>query len=115
VEVLVALVMSALLLVVVMDGAIGARQREKRASDKVIAVALARELLARTTVAPFTEGSRSGANEGSELSWEVRESAEKADPRRRFVLAEIVVEIHGRNGEKLLRVSTRRLKPLVHS
>ena len=108
VEVLVALVASALLLAVVMNGAVGAREREAIARDRSEAVLIARDLMTRAAAGPFTEGVRRG-KEGR-LDWAVTERAAAADPRGRFVLAGLSIEVSDKAGRRLLRAETRQLK-----
>lgn len=109
VEVLVALVVSALLLAILMSGDIAARERLGLAEQRREAVLLARELLARASILPFVASERRGAS--GKLAWEVRESAAARDPRGRFVLAALAVEV--RRGETLLFAGeTRALKTM---
>lgn len=108
IEVLVALVASGLLLAVVMNGAVGARERQAFARDRGEAVLIARDLMTRAAAAPFAQGVRRG-DEGR-LRWTLTERAAAADPRGRFVLAGLAIEVSDRGGRRLLRAETRQLK-----
>lgn len=107
VEVLVALVVSALLLAVVMDGSRLARDRADRAAEKREGVLLASHLLRRAAVAPFVADARTGSE--GDLEWRLTREAVAADPRGLFVLARIAVEIRGRGGRPVFDAETRRL------
>jgi prepilin-type N-terminal cleavage/methylation domain-containing protein len=110
VEVLVALVATALILGIVVEGALLARQREKAAEMRREAVLLAGHLAAEARAAPFAVAARAG-QEGA-LRWEVREQASAADPRGRFVLAAITVAVRSAEGRDLFGAETRVLKPM---
>ena len=110
VEVLVALVATSLILGIVMEGALLARQREKAAEERREAVLLAGHLVAEARAAAFAAASRTGRD--GTLSWEVRESAAAADPRGRFVLSGISVAIRSDEGRLLFGAETRALKPV---
>lgn len=109
-EVLVALVATSLILGIVMEGALLARQREQAAEERREAVLLAGHLVAEARAAAFAPAIRAGREGG--LAWEVRESAATADPRGRFVLAGIGVEVRGAEGRLLFGGETRALKPV---
>lgn len=113
VEVLVALVVTSLLLAIIFDAAVTARERGRSASDKNEAVMLARQLLAEASVTPFAEGVRDG--EAAMLRWRISERTVATDPRRFFVLAEIEVAISNARGKRLLDVTTRKIKPVAGS
>ena len=108
VEVLVALVVTALLLTIVMDGAIGARARARLSAEKREAILLASNLLTEASAAPYAEGRRTGRENG--LGWEVTERPAQSDPRHQFVLSAIEVKVTGDRGATLFAVGTRRLK-----
>jgi prepilin-type N-terminal cleavage/methylation domain-containing protein len=108
VEVLVALVITALLLSIVVNGAVSAREREQVADAKREAALLARDLAARTSILPFEPGRRRGTQGG--LAWTVTESVAAADPRGRHVLAAIEVKVAGAAGAALFAGETRALK-----
>lgn len=108
VEVLVALVASGFLLAVVMNGAVGAREREAFARDRSQAVLIARELMTRAAAGPFAQGVRQG--EEGRLRWTLSESAAATDPRGQLVLAGLTLEIADRSGRRLFRGETRQLK-----
>jgi prepilin-type N-terminal cleavage/methylation domain-containing protein len=108
VEVLVALVVSALLLAIVSNGAVSARERERAAAQKREAALVARDLAARSSVLPLAPGERSGAE--GKLAWMVTESIAASDPRGRFVLAALRVRVAGPGGAALFDAETRVLK-----
>lgn len=108
VEVLVALVATSLILGIVMEGALLARQREKAAEERREAVLLAGHLVAEARTAVFAPSTRAGRD--GPLSWEVQENAALADPRGRFVLAAIRVGIRSSQGRLLFDAETRALK-----
>ena len=108
IEVLVALVATSLILGIVMEGALLARQREKAAEQKREAVLLASHLVAEARAAVFVPAVRAGRAGG--LAWEVRETAAAADPRGVFVLSAIAVGVRGADGRLLFGGETRALK-----
>lgn len=108
VEVLVALVVTALLLAIVMNAAVEAKARLKTAAERSAAVVLADALLAERALAPFEPASRSG--EQDRLRWTLAERAIETDPRGLFVLSHIEVEIRGERGARLVAAETRKLK-----
>lgn len=108
VEVLVALVASGILLAVVMNGAVGAREREAHARDRSQAVLVARDLMTRAAAGPFADGVRQG--EDGRLRWTLAERAAAADPRGQFVLAGLTLEVADASGRRLIRAETRQLK-----
>lgn len=107
VEVLVALVASALLLTVVMNGALLARERSSLAGDRRDAVLLARTLVAEAAAAPLRVGARDGFD--GRLHWRLEERVLARDPRGRWLLAGIEVVV-ARGERRLTAVETRRLK-----
>jgi prepilin-type N-terminal cleavage/methylation domain-containing protein len=108
VEVLVALVMSALLTAILIDGAHLARQRLQRAEMREHAVFLARDIVTRAQVDGLDRGELSGARNG--FTWHVEERPLLSDPRGQFVLVGIHVAINDPAGVELLSVDGRRLK-----
>lgn len=108
IEVLVALVVTGLLLGIVMNGALVAKQRSKVAADKQAALLLASSLIAENVVEPFKEQSP-GGSEGN-LKWELVEHSIARDPRGFFSLAEIKVTVSDQTGIKLTELTTRKLK-----
>jgi Tfp pilus assembly protein PilV len=111
VEVLVALVATSLILGIVMEGALLARQREKAAEERREAVLLAGHLVAEARAAAFAPATRAGEEGG--LRWEVREHAAATDPRGRFVLAGISVGVHSAGGRLLFGAETRAVKSVL--
>jgi prepilin-type N-terminal cleavage/methylation domain-containing protein len=108
VEVLVALVVSGLLLAIMMERTMLARDRTLKAQGKDEAVTLARQLLTEASASPYSEGARHGSESG--LDWELREAPVAADPRGSFVLAELSLSISNAGGARLLEAHTRKLK-----
>jgi prepilin-type N-terminal cleavage/methylation domain-containing protein len=108
VEVLVALVATSMLLAIVMNGALMAKERGNRAAERREAALLARHLITRATAAPFAQGMRRGSE--GDLSWEVIESVSAADPRGRFLLADLSVAVKDDGGRLLFSGTTRRIK-----
>jgi hypothetical protein len=104
----VALVATSLILGIVMQGALLARQREKTAGDTREAVILAGHLAAEARAAPYARQVRSG-REGA-LNWELREEPVATDPRGRFVLSGITIAVAGARGQSLFHGETRALK-----
>lgn len=110
-EVVVALVASAFILAVVMNGAVTAREREGMARTKAEAVLLAQDLIAASVPAPLSLGARSGR--AGKLSWEMQETAAAGDPGGRFVLTALSVAVRDAQGRLLFEGQTRSLKPAV--
>ena len=87
IEVLVALVMTAFLLVIIMNGAVQAQARAKAIAERREAVRLATALYAERASADFVEGIVSG-DEGR-IHWHAEEHIVMRDPRGLLVLSEI--------------------------
>lgn len=113
VEVLVALVVTALLLTIVMNAAVAARQRAQLTAQKRDAIILSRTLLTEAAVEPYWQGSRTGVDQG--LHWQVKQGPAMEDPKKRFILASIGVTVSSERGTLLFSVGTRRLKSLPAS
>lgn len=111
IEVLVALVVSGFLLAIVMNGAVLARDRAVKAAESREAVLLARHLLNRATMEPYTAETERG-REGA-LGWSLSESPVMTDPRGLWVLAELRVGVTGRSGALLFEGRTRKLKRAI--
>jgi prepilin-type N-terminal cleavage/methylation domain-containing protein len=111
IEVVVALSITALLLMLTMNGALEAKERQQRADDRDEAVLLAARLVYEQTATPAGSSQRSGETE--RLSWSLTETELARDPRGFFVLDRIEVRLRDRQGKPLYSVSTRKLKPLV--
>ena len=103
-----ALVVTSLLLGIVTNGAVSARERQRLALKKRDAVYLARQLLTTAAESPF-EAHQTLGTEG-QLSWKLIEAPLAVDPRGRFALAEVKVEVSDSKGLELFAASTRRLK-----
>jgi prepilin-type N-terminal cleavage/methylation domain-containing protein len=110
VEVLVALVVTSFVMAILFNGALSARDRGHKASQKTAAIQLAGTLATEATVGAFAPGVRSG--DAGTLKWQVSENAVMIDPRGFFALAEIQVAVTGSDDQVLYRVVTRKLKPV---
>lgn len=108
VEVLVALVVTALLLGIVVSGATQAAKREKHSAHKREALLIARERLASASARPFQPGLTRGT--AGKLAWEISETIVAADPARHHVLARLSIAISS-GSTPLLSAATRKLKP----
>jgi prepilin-type N-terminal cleavage/methylation domain-containing protein len=109
IEVLVALVVTALILGIVMNAALQAKTRAVAAQDKQEAVMLARSLIAGRAVAPFDPVARRG--EAGRLRWSVSERSLAADPRALFLLTEIDVSVRNAGGAAVAALKLRKIKP----
>src|ERR1044072_2249472 len=87
VEVLVALVVTALLMAIVIDGAATARDRNRASVEKREALLLAQSLLTQASVESFQKTPRSGTS--GRLAWQLSENVEKTDRRGIFGLIRI--------------------------
>jgi prepilin-type N-terminal cleavage/methylation domain-containing protein len=110
IEVLVALVVTSFVMAILFNGALSARDRAHKASQKTAAIQLAGTLATEAAVGPFAPGVRSG--DGGTLKWQVSETAIMTDPRGFFALAEIQVAVNGSDDQALFKVVTRKLKPV---
>jgi prepilin-type N-terminal cleavage/methylation domain-containing protein len=110
VEVLVALVVTALILGIVMNATLQAKTRAVTAKDRQAATILARSLIAGRAVAPFDAAPRRG--EAGRLRWAVGERRIAADPRGMLALAEIDVAVNGPGGARLASLKLRKIKPV---
>jgi prepilin-type N-terminal cleavage/methylation domain-containing protein len=108
IEVLVALVVSALLIAIVADGAANARTREKAAQQKREAVLIASGLIAEATAAHYSTEPMIGELNG--LRYEVSQRIGVADPRGLFALVLIDATIRDAKGHVLFTGGTRRMK-----
>jgi prepilin-type N-terminal cleavage/methylation domain-containing protein len=111
VEVLVALVVSALLLAIIFDGSIGGRQREKLAADRGKAILLADTLLASAVADAYQQGERSGVSNG--LNWAVTERLALVDPRGTMGLVALEAKVSNRTDHALFSAHLLRLKALT--
>lgn len=110
VEVLVALVVTALLLTITMGGAITARERMIVARQKRAAAFVANSAVERALTLDYQPKPQSGAVAG--LNWKVTETMLRQDPRGFFGLIAIRVSVSDRSGRMLFRGETRRVKSL---
>lgn len=110
IEVLVALVMSALLLAVIFDGVALTRTRTVNAARRREALLLGQELLARGAVAPFSAEPTRGAANG--LAWQVSQQIEARDPRGLLALVRVHAAITTVDGKQVSDYALRRIKAL---
>jgi len=108
VEVLVALVVTALLLGIVMNAALQAKARLHAAGQKSEAVAIADALLTARAAAPFDQTVRQGHDGG--LAWSTSERRIEADPRGLYLLSSIDVRVKDERGVLLFAAQVRKLK-----
>lgn len=113
VEVLVALVVTSLILVIVMNGALQAKTRAVGAREKERAVMLARGLIAGRATAPYDNAIRTGEESG--LRWSISETRLATDPRGLLLLSEIDVSVRNSKGVKLSALQLRRIKAAPQS
>lgn len=111
IEVIVALVMTSIILMIVMNGALEAKQRRMRAEDRDRAVLLASSLIAGQAAA--APGVIRKTGEIGRLRWTLSETEFARDPRGFFVLDHIEVRLTDSQGAALYAVSTRKLKPVA--
>ena len=108
VEVLVALVVTSLILVIVMNGALQAKTRAVGAREKERAVMLASGLIAGRAAAPYDNATRTGEESG--LRWSIVEKRLATDPRGLLLLSEIDVSVRNTNGARLSALQLRKIK-----
>jgi prepilin-type N-terminal cleavage/methylation domain-containing protein len=111
VEVLVALVVTSLLMAILFNGALGARDHGRNVVQKQAAILLADAVATEAGIGSFAPGVRTGHS--GKLDWHVAESALAKDPRGFFVLADITVNVTGNQHQNLYALSLRVLKPVV--
>jgi len=110
VEVLVALVMSAMLLAVIFDGVATARSRSLIVAQRRAGLVLAREQLTRAAVSPYAAESARGISNGQR--WQVDERIEARDPRGLLALVVIDVAVSTADGKPVVAFTERRIKAL---
>lgn len=110
IEVLVALVVTSLLLVIVMNAALSAKARTKASQEQREAVLLAGALVESRALSPFDPGRANG--KAGALSWELAEHPVTRDPRGFFVLSRIEAKVSNSEGRTVYQLSTRKLKTL---
>ena len=110
VEVLVALVVTALLVAIIFDGLVSTRRAGKVASARRDAVLLAGHLTALASAGLHEPGTRQG-REGT-LSWRVTETTLMRDPRGFVALAAIETQVSDGDGVVLVDLPVRKLKAL---
>ena len=110
IEVVVALVVTSFLLVIIMDGAVTARQRTRQAEQREEAVFLARSLIARGTVAPYSEVPELGRS--NDLDWRVSQRIVMRDPRGFVGLVLLRAEIVDLAGHHIFSAAVRQVKSM---
>lgn len=108
IEVLVAFVVAALLMMIVMPAALTAGQREKSAEEKERAIRLAAQLVRERSAQPYATEERKGRQGG--LVWNTTETVVRNDPRGFLALTRIEAEVNDPEGHRLFSASTRRLR-----
>lgn len=110
IEVLVAMVVTSLLLILVMNAAVSARERGGKDRVRARAAILARSLLEEAGAQPFHPGERGGAQ--ARLYWSLAEDVVAKDPHGQLVLSESRVTITDPDSGLLYSGSLRTLKSL---
>ena len=111
IEVLVALVVASLLLAIILNRAVIARDRERIANERRLASLLAENLATTTAVVPIAN--RAARGDSGRLAWTVAEQEVARDPRGFFILSEVNVRVADQSGQILVELTTRRLKPAI--
>ena len=111
IEVLVAFVVAALLMMIVMPAALTASQREKSAEEKERAIRLAAQLVRERSAQPYATEERKGRQGG--LVWNTIETVVRNDPRGFLALTRIEAQVNDPEGHRLFSASTRRLRRLA--
>lgn len=111
VEVLVALVVSALMIAIIMDGAVTAKSRSHNSQDQMEALLSAQTHIEALRNQPG-EPSRSSGQDG-EISWSVEEQEIARDPRGAFALVEAQIAAGPEDKPKLVSLQKRYLKKLA--
>ena len=111
IEVLVALVVTSLLMAILFNGALGARDRAGKEAQKQTAILLADTLATEAGTGSFVAGVRTGRS--GKLDWQVAERALVSDPRGFFALADITVRVTGDRHQLLYALDRRVLKPVT--
>ena len=113
VEVLVALVVTSLILVIVMNGALQAKTRAVEAREKERALLLARGLVVGRAAAPYDGATRTGQESGHR--WSSAERRLATDPRGLLFLSEIQVSVRDAGGVTLSTLQLRKMKAAPQS
>jgi general secretion pathway protein I len=109
VEVLVAFMVAALLMVIIMPAALDAASREDRAQRLREAAALAATLISERKALPPVSEEQKGKR--GRLAWRTSETVIREDPRGFLALTRIEAEISDGRGHRIFRASTQRLAP----
>jgi general secretion pathway protein I len=109
VEVLVALIVTSMILVIVMNGALTAKSRSVAAREKEQGLMLARRLIGGRAAAPFQPGTLAGTDGG--LRWRMSETRIAAEPTGLLLLSDIHVSVSNARGVALSDLGLRKLKP----
>lgn len=110
IEVLVALTVSAMLVVVIMQGALMARERDGRSEAQAEGAAIARAVLNRASIAAF--GSSPSEGERGGYRWTLSETALLQDPRGLAVLSSLTIAVHDPRDRLVFEGELRRIKEL---
>lgn len=113
IEVLVALVLVSLLLGIVMNAALLAKERSNRAARKTEALTLAKDLVINRAAEAVALGRAEG--EQNRLRWQIQETPVASDPRGLFVLTRIGAVVRDERGQILASLTTRKLKGVTPS
>ena len=113
IEVLVALVMSAMLMVIVIDGSVSARDRIKKADNKAVAVSIADAVITRAGAMPFVATPQNGRV--NDTPWQLTETVESTDRRGLLVLVRFDVAVGGTADRPLFKAQSRKLVALPRS
>lgn len=111
IEVLVAFVVAALLMMIVMPAALTASQREKSAEEKERAIRLVAQLVRERSAQPYATEERKGRQDS--LAWSTTETVVRNDPRGFLALTRIEARVNDVEGHLLFSAVTRRLRRLA--
>jgi prepilin-type N-terminal cleavage/methylation domain-containing protein len=111
VEVLVAMVVSALLIGILFQGATLARERQAHGQRTISASLLAQSIYAQELNGVALNADKRGTTDG--LNWHVRETVILRDPRGFYGLVALQVQIERADGKVLGALSGRHVKRLA--
>ena len=111
VEVLVALVLTAVLLGILVDGLAVARQRARHTAEQQAAAFLAQSMITQAATSPFSE-EPAVAVEGM-LKGTVTQKMLRLSPNKLLGLVAIEAKVVNRRGETIMALGTRRLKSIT--
>lgn len=113
IEVLVALVASALLVSILLDGAVTAKTRQKNLGLQSNAMVLAQANLGKLRVTAGPASTLTGTDKN--LHWSLKETEIASDPRQAFSLVEAQITVGTTDKPKLVKLQKRYLKRLIVS